>query len=129
MSRSDPKEHSGGPVIPNNRNEIRAMTSIQFSITVEIPAPPPLVCSVTADVERWPEWTASISGVKRLSPPLSQHECRKDLEEWPESPSLQGSQGCISNVACLGCIELIHGETRSSRKKRLASEIGIGTVR
>ena len=43
------------------------MTPMHFSITAEIPAPQPLVWSVMADVERWPEWTASISRVKRLS--------------------------------------------------------------
>jgi uncharacterized protein YndB with AHSA1/START domain len=32
------------------------MTRTDFSITVEIPAPQPLVWSVMADVERWPEW-------------------------------------------------------------------------
>jgi len=44
------------------------MSRIHFSITVEIPAPRPIVWSVMTDVERWPEWTASISRVKRLSP-------------------------------------------------------------
>lgn len=44
------------------------MTQTHFSITAEILAPPQLVWSVMADVERWPEWTASISRVKRLSP-------------------------------------------------------------
>jgi len=43
------------------------MTRTYFSIMVEIPAPAPLVWSVMSDVERWPEWTASISLVKRLS--------------------------------------------------------------
>ena len=43
------------------------MTRTDFVITVEVPAPPPLVWSVMADVERWPEWTPSISRVKRLS--------------------------------------------------------------
>jgi uncharacterized membrane protein len=44
------------------------MIRTQFNITVEIPAPAPLVWSVLADVERWPEWTASISRVQRFSP-------------------------------------------------------------
>jgi uncharacterized membrane protein len=43
------------------------MARTDFKITVEIPAPPPLVWSVLADVERWPEWTASVSRVKHLS--------------------------------------------------------------
>lgn len=44
------------------------MTQTHFSITTEIAAPLQLVWSVMADVERWPEWTASISRVKLLSP-------------------------------------------------------------
>jgi hypothetical protein len=44
------------------------MTRTDFSITVDIPATQPLVWSVMADVERWPEWTPSVSRVKRLSP-------------------------------------------------------------
>lgn len=43
------------------------MTRTDFSITVDIPTPQPLVWSVMADIERWPEWTASVSRVKRLS--------------------------------------------------------------
>jgi len=44
------------------------MTRNLFRIAEEIPAPLPLVWSVMAAVERWPEWAASISQVKMLSP-------------------------------------------------------------
>jgi uncharacterized membrane protein len=44
------------------------MNQIEFSRRVRILAPPMVVWSVMAEVERWPEWTASISHVKMLSP-------------------------------------------------------------
>ena len=44
------------------------MSRNHFSVTADIPAPPPLVWSIIVDVERWPEWTASISHVKKLAP-------------------------------------------------------------
>jgi carbon monoxide dehydrogenase subunit G len=37
-----------------------------FSISIDIDAPPDAVWAVMSDVERWHEWTASISSVKRL---------------------------------------------------------------
>jgi uncharacterized membrane protein len=44
------------------------MTQTDFSISIDVPAPQPLVWSVMADVERWPEWTESVARVKMLSP-------------------------------------------------------------
>ena len=39
-----------------------------FSITVDIPASPSRVWPVMVDVERWPEWTPSVSRVVPLTP-------------------------------------------------------------
>jgi uncharacterized membrane protein len=43
------------------------MKQVNFSITIEIPAPRPVVWPVISDIEHWPEWTPSISRVKKLS--------------------------------------------------------------
>jgi carbon monoxide dehydrogenase subunit G len=37
-----------------------------FSVTVEIPAPPDRVWAVLADIERWPEWTPTVTRIQRL---------------------------------------------------------------
>jgi hypothetical protein len=38
-----------------------------FTITVDIGAPPHRVWQVMTEVERWPEWTASVTSIKRLN--------------------------------------------------------------
>jgi hypothetical protein len=39
-----------------------------FSITADIPAAPERVWGILADVERWPEWTPSVTRITRLDP-------------------------------------------------------------
>jgi carbon monoxide dehydrogenase subunit G len=39
---------------------------MQFSITTEVEAPPDVVFAVMSDIERWPEWTPTVTRVERL---------------------------------------------------------------
>ena len=40
---------------------------MQFSITTEIDAPPDVVFAVMTEIERWPEWTPTVTRVERLN--------------------------------------------------------------
>jgi hypothetical protein len=40
--------------------------SLDFSITIDIDAPPETVWAVMSDVERWHEWTPSVRGIRRF---------------------------------------------------------------
>ncbi|HZE44828.1 MAG TPA: SRPBCC family protein [Steroidobacteraceae bacterium] len=42
------------------------MSRNAFSVTVNIDAPPEKVFAVLCDVERWPEWTPTMTSVQRL---------------------------------------------------------------
>ena len=40
----------------------------EFATAVEISAPPEQVWAVMSDIERWPEWTDSVTRIERLDP-------------------------------------------------------------
>lgn len=40
---------------------------MRFSRCIDIDAPPEVVWGVWSDIERWPEWTASIRSIEKLS--------------------------------------------------------------
>jgi carbon monoxide dehydrogenase subunit G len=39
---------------------------MHFGITIEVDAPPEVVFAVLSEVERWPEWTPTVTRVERL---------------------------------------------------------------
>jgi hypothetical protein len=41
---------------------------MQYSVSIDIDAPPALVAQIMCDVERWPEWTASVTSVRLDEP-------------------------------------------------------------
>jgi hypothetical protein len=64
------------------------MTQTHFSITVDVPASLQLVSSVIADIERWPEWTPSVSRVRKLSPGPLQVGSRVRIHQPKLPPAL-----------------------------------------
>lgn len=64
------------------------MTQTHFSITVDVPAPARLVWSVMSDIERWPEWTPSVSRVRKLSPGPLQAGSRVRIHQPKLPPAL-----------------------------------------
>jgi uncharacterized membrane protein len=41
---------------------------MNLTLSINIQAPPAVVWAVWTDIERWPEWTASMSRIERLDP-------------------------------------------------------------
>ena len=44
----------------------RTVGCVRFEATIDVAAPAQFLFEVYTDVERWPEWTASVTSVERL---------------------------------------------------------------
>ncbi len=60
----------------------------QFSITAGINAAPERVFSVMTDIERWPEWTASVTRIEKLDPGLLRVGSRARITQPKLRPSV-----------------------------------------
>ena len=72
---------------------------MRTDITVDIGAPPEVVWAVIWDLESWPEWTASVTSVRRLSSERRQVGSRVRLTQprlpvtgWTVSDLVKGEQ-------------------------------------
>lgn len=57
-----------------------------YSISVQIAAPPEEVWAVMSDIERWPEWTPSITSIRRINPGPFRIGARARIEQ-PKLPA------------------------------------------
>ena len=72
---------------------------MRVDVTVDISAPPEVVWAVLSDVESWPEWTASVTSVRRLSSQRLQVGSRVRIKQprlpatvWTVSDLVEGEQ-------------------------------------
>jgi uncharacterized membrane protein len=65
-----------------------------MSITVDVPASPERVWQVMSDVERWPQWTASISSVRLRAPALA-----VGARAWIKQPSFPPALWTVTSLA------------------------------
>jgi len=72
---------------------------MELTRSIDIQAPPGIVWAVWSDVERWPEWTASVSRVERFEqgPLVVGHRARVRQPKLPTAvwqvSKLEGSRG------------------------------------
>jgi hypothetical protein len=100
------------------------MIQSHFSIRTDIPAPVAIVWTVMADVERWPEWTPSVTRVKQLSPGLLQVGSRVRVHQ-PKLPPAFWRVTELNQGASFTWVSRAPGVRVAAR--HTAEEIAIGT--
>lgn len=109
----------------------------RFRITVEIDAPPDRVWAVMSDIERWAEWTSTVTSIQRLNPgplavgsrmlirqpKLPPAEWRiTELEEGRSFTSVTGSLGVL--VTARHWVESHQGRSRVTLSVQFSGVLG-----
>jgi hypothetical protein len=84
---------------------------MKYEVSIDIDAEPQRVWDIMTDVERWPEWTQSVTHVERLSPPPFKVGSRARVKQ----PRLKDT------VWTVAALESLVGFTWEARQRGLAT--------
>lgn len=111
--------------------------ALDASITIDIDAPPEIVWGVIRDVERWPEWTPSVTSIRRLDggPLVAGSRARVRQPRLPPAEwrvtALEDGRGFVWNTRSPGVVvtarhsvEPCSGGSRASLSVEFAGLLG-----
>jgi hypothetical protein len=84
---------------------------MKYEVSIDIQAEPQQVWDIMTDVERWPEWTQSVTHIERLSPPLLKVGSRARVKQ----PRLKDTVWTVTSL------EPLVGFTWEARRRGLAT--------